>query len=486
MHVAVLGAGYAGLTVARRLERRLPETVDITVVDESDTHLVQHELHRLVRRPSLREVITVPLSEVLGRAEVRQARVTDVDADAGVATLATDGGEEQLDYDYAAVCLGAETAFYGLPGVEEHATPLKTLDHAETIRRDALDATSGRALVGGGGLSGIQVAGELAALSDEEDLDLDVTVVEMEDQVAPGFDDAFAGAVREELDARGVAVETGAVVESADADAVHLADGRALAYDAFVWAGGIGPDPAVGDDRPTVRANLRVGDGTFVVGDAGKVVDETGAAVPAAAQTALREARVAAANIRRLVREGRDEDGGFEPRLDTYRYDSPGWVVSVGDGAVARVGPVVLSGEPAKAAKAVIGAGHLGSVGAIGRASDLVRAELGWPDADDVDVPIQFAGLTAATCIGDLADPATPGEVEYPLALTAFALVDAFGPDEPTDLTPLTRLADPTRPGSPASLFGDAVEETMAAFAPLAGGGRSGDGSGPTADGNEE
>jgi NADH dehydrogenase len=472
MHVAVLGAGYAGLTVARRLERRLPDDVDITVVDESDTHLVQHELHRVVRHPDLAEVITVPLADVLGRAEVRRARVTDVDPEAGVATLdAADGGAERLDYDYAAVCLGAETAFYGLPGVEEHATPLKRLRHAETIRRDALDAPGGEAIVGGGGLSGIQVAGELAALSDAEALDLDVTVVEMADRIAPGFDEPFADAVRDELRARDVALETGATVESADTDAVHLADGRALGYDTFVWAGGIrGPDATDGD-RHEVRANLRAGDGTFVVGDAGRVVDASGEAVPAAAQTALREARVAAANIRRLIRGG---DDGFEPRLDRYEYDSPGWVVSVGDGAVAQVGPVVVSGEPAKAAKAVIGAGHLGAVGAIGRASDLVRTELGWPGADDVDLPAQLLALGHVGRLAAVTDPASPGELQYPFATAAVSLADAFGP-ETVDLTPATRLADPTRSGSPARLAGDALETGLDALAGLAGGRRDAD-----------
>ncbi|WP_337250441.1 NAD(P)/FAD-dependent oxidoreductase [Haloglomus litoreum] len=465
MHVAVLGAGYAGLTVARRLERRLPDDVDITVVDESDTHLVQHELHRLIRRPDLEEVITLPLTEVLARAEVRQARVTDVDTDANAATIETEEGEEVLEYDYAAVCLGAETAFYDLPGVEEHATPLKRVDHAATIREDALDAAGGEAIVGGGGLSGIQIAGELAALSDAEDLDLGVTVVEMADRVAPGFDAGFADAVRRELEARDVRVETGATVESADADAIHLADGRDLSHDVFVWAGGIQGPAATDGERAEVRANLRVGDGTFVVGDAGRVVDETGAAVPAAAQTALREAKVAAANIRRLVRDGKD---GFEPRLETYRYESPGWVVSVGDGAVAQVGPVVMSGEPAKAAKAVIGAGHLGSVGAIGRASDLVRHELGWPSADDVDLPAQLLLASHAGQLAALSDPASPGEVQYPLARTALAFTDAFAP-ETVDVTPFTRLADRSYPDSPASHVDDAVSTGLGLLGAMAG-----------------
>src|SRR6056297_435972 len=112
MRVAVFGAGYAGLTVARRLERHAPDDVDLVVVDESESHLVQHELHRVVRRPSLADTITVPLSAVLSDAEVRQARVTAIDADDGVATLAPVDGDDEttLEYDVGAVCLGAETA----------------------------------------------------------------------------------------------------------------------------------------------------------------------------------------------------------------------------------------------------------------------------------------------------------------------------------------------------------------------------------------
>ena len=84
MRVAVLGAGYAGLTLAKRLEDALPDN-EVVVVDEDGTHLVQHELHCVVRRPSLAEDITLDLREVLDRATVREATVTDVDPDAGIA-----------------------------------------------------------------------------------------------------------------------------------------------------------------------------------------------------------------------------------------------------------------------------------------------------------------------------------------------------------------------------------------------------------------
>jgi NADH dehydrogenase len=390
MRVAVFGAGYAGLTLARRLERDLPPEVELLVVDEDDHHLVQHEIHRAVRRPQIAEDLRIPLDTVLNGAEIRQARVADVEPSAGVATL--ESGDE-LDYDVGAVCLGAETAFYGLPGLETHATPLKRLEHAERIRREFLDTIEAtdqaRIVVGGAGLSGIQVAGELAALAREEEVSdaVDIELLEQEGSVAPTFPERFQTAVRETLVARGVRVHTDATVTGATETSVALADEPAVDYDQLIWTGGIRGPAALGGERPVVRSGLRFEDDTFLVGDTARVVDADGEGVPASAQSAVREARVAADNIVRLVEYERGDRTGFEPRLSRLEFDSPGWLVSVGDGAVAQVGSAVLTGRAAVALKTTVGAGYLSSVGSVQQAVDLVREELDLADdaADGTD-----------------------------------------------------------------------------------------------------
>jgi NADH dehydrogenase len=438
MRVAVLGAGYAGLTVARRLERMLPESAALVVVNDDPAHLVQHELHRLIRYPDLRDAITVPLEDILGDAEFVEGEVVDVDPVAGEATLADEDGQRTLEYDLGAVCLGAETEFYGLEGVEEHATPLKRVAHAEAIREQALATPDGTAVVGGGGLSGVQAAGELAAMPET---DLDVTLVEMADQIAPNFEETFAAAIREELEARGVTVKTSTTVASATAEAVHLEDTGSLPADVFVWAGGIRGPAALSGERSPTAADLRVSESTFVLGDAAAVTDDEGESVPASAQTATRQARVAARNIARLAAEegeASEDEREAADDLATYNLDSPGWVVSVGNGAVATVGPVVFSGEPAKAAKAAIGAGHLGSIGAIRQASELVAEELGWPTPPAVG----FEGKSPSMLP---TDPASPSEVEYPLSELFIGMAETVS-DEPIDLTAFTRGLDPSHP----------------------------------------
>jgi len=385
MRVLVLGGGYAGLSVARRLEQRLdPGGVELVLVDEDGTHLLQNELHRVLRRPSLAEHVALDLEELLEWATVRTDTVVGIEPPAhpdpdATGTVELDAGEE-LEYDVCATALGA-TASLAVPGVDGVGLPLKRLDHALAIHeaaRPALTDPEGQVVVGGAGLSGIQAAGELAALGAEVTAERrrssgTVTILEQAERVAPAFDEQFQAAVHAQLEDRGVEVRTGATVERVTDDAIELADGTQIDQDILVWTGGITGQDALDGDRPQVDATLRLAPRTFGLGDAVRIVDQDGEPVPATAQAAVASAETVAANVERVL----EHEGPFAPRLERFRFDSPGWVVSVGNGAVAQVGPSVVTGPAAVAMKASVGAGYLGSTGSLGAAVDLVHEELG-------------------------------------------------------------------------------------------------------------
>jgi len=392
MDVLVLGGGYAGLMVTRKLERRLPAAATLTLVDDTGSHLVQHELHRAVREPDYVDDISVPLGEILDRATLREGEVTDVDREARTVSLA-DG--DALDYDYCVVALGSQTAFYGIPGLEEHATPLKRLEHAATIRREfeavvdqlghddpATDTErTGTVVVGGAGLSGVQVAGELAAMAREREVadSVEIVLLEQERTVAPGFPEQFQRAARELLDEQGVDVRTGTTVTAAD-DATITTEGETIDYDQFVWTGGIRGNEAMGGDRPQVRGDLRLDERTFALGDAVRIVDADGEPVPASASAAVRAAETAARNVVAAA----TADGGFVD-VQQWHWESPGWLISVGDDAVAQIGPTVVTGGTANALKSAVGVTYLAEHGSLRRALGVLHKEM-----DDVE---EFAEL---------------------------------------------------------------------------------------------
>lgn len=378
MQVLVMGGGYGGVVAVSRLERRLPDEVDLLIIDRADSHTIRHELHRVIRRPAFVDTIQIPFDRIVDRAEFVQGSVSTLDPDIGSVELEDGRG---FEYDAGIVSFGASPAYYGLAGVEEHGVPLDTPADAEAIgtaMRDLLETGTGQVVVGGGGLAGVQAAGELAEIRRQwEETDVDIMVVEQAQTLAPRFDETLGRHIQDALSDLQVQFRTGAEIVDATPETVELANGTSLRADLFVWTGGIGGREALRNERPRVRADLRLGETTFAVGDAVRIVDDNGSAVTPSAQTAIGAAPVAAANVRKAIDATRDGKS-IRPRYDRYREGSFAWVVSVGDQVVAKVGPQVVTGQPARALKSTVGVGYLSSAGAIKEALTLVREEFGF------------------------------------------------------------------------------------------------------------
>ncbi|MFB6113078.1 MAG: NAD(P)/FAD-dependent oxidoreductase [Halodesulfurarchaeum sp.] len=381
MRAVVLGGGYAGVVVASRLEGFLEDDDELVVVDEDGTHLIRHQLHRLIRRPDLKRRVKVPLSRIVDRGRIHESRVVSIDTADRTVHL-SDGSA--LSYDVAAVCLGSTPAYDDLPGVESNSIPVTSTQDVLAIREqvlDVIDRDSSTVVVAGAGLTGIQVAGELAALQSEGNdgrgNDLSITLLEQADSVAPGFGPGMQEELRTALERSGVEVRTGTSVAGASESAVHLAGEESIDVDTLVWTGGIAGPNVFDGSRPTVRADLQLADSTFVAGDAARVIDVNGTEATPSAQTAIRQATVAAKNIQSIAESTR-EPGSFRPRLERYRYDPFAWVVSVGDEAVATVGSQVLTGTAARAIKSTVGVGYLASAGGIREAVGMIRSSFGF------------------------------------------------------------------------------------------------------------
>ncbi len=369
----VLGAGYAGATCVRSLGGEVDE---IVWVSEDDFHFVTHEAHRLVRDPSLEEELVIPVDEIASRdCDFVEATVESVDFDDRV--VETTAGD--LLYDHLVVAFGQRTADYGIPGVREYGLTLKSREDAGAIRYAAEGVPEGgRVVVGGGGLSGIQVAGELAETFEERDgLSPSVVVVEALDRVMPGADDDVRAAIERKMRKKGIVAHTGDPVTEATDEEVLLESGESVPYDAFVWTGGLAPHDVETSPPPekgergalAVDEKLRVAghENVFAAGDAAHVVDKKGNEAPPTAWAARQQGDVVATNVVRAV-EG-------EP-LRRYEMNDPGTLISVGDARVGKVAGQVIEGPPARVLKRGAAVRHIAQTAGVKRGLSSSLADL--------------------------------------------------------------------------------------------------------------
>lgn len=388
--IVVLGSGYAGTAAVKSLEDELDEdTADIVWVSEESYHLVLHEAHRCIRNPDIRDKITIPINEIASdQTRFVQGTITDLDVDDQEVVLDDNG---TLDYDYAIVGLGSQTAFFGIDGLQEHALTLKSLGDALSINKQVTNAARkasqtdpAQVVVGGAGLTGIQTAGEIAAWRDETGAQIDVHLVEMESHVLPGHDSAFQGTLRKKLEDADVEIHTDATCVEVDETTMHFEDSDDIEYDILVWAGGITGQDTLTDTDIEKDHNRAYADSTFktsddrvyAIGDSALVDQDTEEGAldeqviwqrivnpdtenvpPPTAEAAMEEGEHIGTNIARRL-------NGDE--LVDWAYIDKGTLVSVGDDAVAHgvVGiPVnTFSGPAARTLKRAISARWIGQI----------------------------------------------------------------------------------------------------------------------------
>ncbi|OIB59200.1 NAD(P)/FAD-dependent oxidoreductase [Natrialba sp. SSL1] len=373
-NVVVLGAGYAGTGAVSKLQSELGGSARLTWIADVDYHLVLHEAHRVVRDPDVRSDITFPVDQIADPStRFIQDDVVGLDVDEQVVELAEG---DDVDYDYVLVALGSQTAYYGIPGLEEHSLTLKSLDDAmaihEEITQASQDATRGepaQVVVGGAGLSGIQTAGEIAEFRDNHRAPIEIHLVEALDEIFPGNDPEIQQALRDLLEDAGVRIHTDDPITEAKDDVIEFDEGEPLEHDVLIWTGGITGRDALDEaelekehNRVNVEANFQTTEeNVFAIGDSA-LIDQGDRPAPPTAQAAWQAAEVVGENISRAI-ENRP--------LKTWEYDDKGTVVSVGDKAVAHeVKPAfgvslpvdTFGGIPAKNLKKMIAAKWIASV----------------------------------------------------------------------------------------------------------------------------
>lgn len=240
--VLILGGGYAGILAAIRLAGRVKSNVRYVLVNADETFVERVRMHQTATGQTLRTYSIPALLRGTG-VEFVQGWVNALDPiTQSCEVILPDGEMLQLGYDYLILALGSATDLTKVPGAAEFALSLNGRDAAQQIGAKAAElAQSGGVMtVIGGGLSGIELASELAEKYPGVQMRL----------VTQGTFGAFASEagkayLHQTFDRLGIERVEGVMVNAVTADGITLSDGTPLASDAVVWTGGFRAAPLI-------------------------------------------------------------------------------------------------------------------------------------------------------------------------------------------------------------------------------------------------
>ncbi|MFE3450820.1 NAD(P)/FAD-dependent oxidoreductase [Nonomuraea sp. NPDC059194] len=299
--IVILGAGYTGMTTAMALAGRTRgRGVEVTLVNPITRFTERLRLHQTAAGQDLADLRIPDLLKGTGITFV-QGWVTAIDAGARVVSL---DGERTLTYDTLVYALGSVADTEAVPGVAEHAY---TLDSAAEAGRLAAQLAGARTVVvGGGGLTGVESAAELAETHPG------LRVVLLSRDVPGSMMGAKARAyLHAALVRLGVEVRSGVEIAKVLPGGVELAGGEWVEADACLWTTGVRVSPLAADAGLTVDERGRiVVDATlrsishpevYAVGDAAAVRQPYGI-IHGTCQSGIPTGAHAAASIARQVR----------------------------------------------------------------------------------------------------------------------------------------------------------------------------------------
>ena len=368
--VLILGASFAGIEVYHQLRRsRAGRGLAITLVDRQDAHgYIPLCQERLVERLAPERSVLPTARCVAGDARARYLVDSVEGLDGDEARLASGA---RVRGRFVVVALGSQLAPPpALPGGERLLGYKFSAEFADGRRRLAALLTSvpagapgPRVAVIGGGVSGVELAGELAHLARVRPAGWaapQVTLVDSGERLLRGLCERAARQSARALRAQGVDLRLNTRVLAVDADGLELhtaAGPERLPCAAAFWAGGVRPVPALARlDLPRTPAGwLAVGPTlqcfpgpsarpeVFACGDAVRVVGGTGEwPTMQRAIECLWQAKVVARNILRLAaRRPGDPRGPASLRPHRLVADFP-YGVSVGARSLIAYGPLSL------------------------------------------------------------------------------------------------------------------------------------------------
>lgn len=275
--VVIIGGGFAGLKLARKLNKKRYQVV---LIDKNNYHTFQPLLYQVASSGLEPDSIAYPIRRTFKNQDNFHFRLTEVqriDTDHQKVHTATGS----IHFDKLVIATGAATNFFGMTNVEKHAIPMKSLVESLDLRSKILqnfekaiyetDLREQQKLMNfvivGGGPTGVELAGALAELKsqvlphDFPDLDIrkmKIHLIEAAPRVLAPMSEEASAKAHKFLKKLGVHVWTDTQVTNYDGELVTTNGKTNFLSDTLIWAAGVQGAPVKGINASNIGRGNRI------------------------------------------------------------------------------------------------------------------------------------------------------------------------------------------------------------------------------------
>lgn len=329
--VIVVGGGYAGVQALKILASS--GECDIVLIDQHPYHYLQTEAYELIANECSMTRVMIDLVALCLSYGKHVSYIKDTIREVDYEAKHIIGNISGHSYDYLLLCTGSRTAYNGgTQGLRQYSHGVKTLQSALSFKQQfeqrlysRLESEGGwctepfNIVIGGGGLSGVEIAAEMAnyirVFHKDNTLTCDnihIFLIIPHETVLEGMEEYLIKHATKRLIQLGVNIINHSRITSVEEHALTLNGSEAICFDFMIFTGGIVASTLTGGmevaknkkSQLIVDEYMRVVqyDGVFAAGDIAQLHDPQGKMVPPTAQGAEASGTSAAINILALIK----------------------------------------------------------------------------------------------------------------------------------------------------------------------------------------
>jgi NADH:ubiquinone reductase (H+-translocating) len=381
IHILILGGGFAGIEVLRRLQKefRNNKSVNITLVSKDNFFLFTPMLHEVSTGMIETRHIVTTIRSFCNKAKSYEAQIESIDLNAkevvtkhivGKQFSPYDWHKHTLRYDYLVVALGNETNFFGMDDVKQQSFTMKTIDDAIILRNHILSLLEQASMeqdnkelskslltfvVVGGGFGGVETVGGLNDFirgiirefyKNIYMTNVRIVLVSAENDILSDIDEGLGKFALEKLKDNGVEFIMNTNATGATQNSIKLDNGIILPCHTIVWTAGVTSNhlikslPCMHDHGGRIQTNsyleVKGYSDVYAIGDCASIPNPgTDKPYSPTAQNAIREGRTAAKNIIAAIKERenvkRKRIGRRTAKKEKFDYRTKGIMANIGN-----------------------------------------------------------------------------------------------------------------------------------------------------------